>query len=496
MQIRYLTKIHGQHYFQRRYPVKLQPLLKAKGLGSIYKRQLSVDVNASASALAAAVEQENEKFQLYVDTLLNANADNLTDLELDQRAQEWLRQHDLKGGEVFRAEVDNTAGEKGSHYRDYILDTVFEDISHGEARASESYREEHPELAVQYRAWRMVTEPPRANAPVLLFSDCWEGYAASRKLTKYETEQRLIRSRQKELRRWEDFLVCVGEQEATQENVKRALATWKRHLSARVNPKPLQASSISRMLGIPVAAFNHAAEEYALDIVARRPRIKESQQVAKQRHTFLAKEQCQLLELVQNTTDKLYKPWIELYVLLALQTGTFASELQRMPISNIELDDPIPFIKFDGVLKTKDRERTVPLVLGINRIRTLLAQLNDGSGNALGSYFARLDESSVSHMLKERCKLVHPDSTAYSIRHAFAHNCDMAGINAKDKATLGGWAGGESINMKHYAAGARDSVEMMERLRRVNKEVCKHLIEIAPVPKNVTSISAAKARPH
>ncbi len=95
MQIRYLTKIHGQHYFQRRYPVKLKPLLSAKGLGSIYKRQLSVDVEASASALAAAVEQENEKFQLYIDTLLNANAESLTDLELDKRAQEWLRQHDF-----------------------------------------------------------------------------------------------------------------------------------------------------------------------------------------------------------------------------------------------------------------------------------------------------------------------------------------------------------------------------------------------------------------
>jgi hypothetical protein len=494
VQIRYLTKIHGQHYFQRRYPVKLQPLLKAKGLGSIYKRQLSVDVNASASALAAAVEQENEKFQLYVDTLLNANADNLTDLELDKRAEEWLRQHDLKGGEIFRAEVDNTAGEKGSHYRDYILDTVFEDISHGEACASESYREEHPELAVQYRAWRMVTEPPRSNTPALLFSDCWKGYALERALAKDETEKRLIRSRQKELRRWEDFLLHVGEQELTQENVIRALADWKRHLDARPESKKLQPSSIQRMLGIPVAVFNRAAEDYGLNLVVKKPKIKDRNQAERRRHTFDRKEQVELLELVQNESHKLYKQWIELYVLLSLQTATFASELQRMPISNIRLDDPIPHIKFDGRLKTNTRPRTVPLVLCVNRIRMLLAQLNDGSGKAMGSYISNLDESAVSHALKGRCKLVNASSTAYSLRHAFAHNCDVVGVNAKDKATLGGWAGGDNVIMNGYGSGARESDEMMERLQKVNKEICKHLIEIAPVPQNVTSISAAKTR--
>lgn len=494
MKIRYLTKIHGQHYFQRRYPVKLQPLLKAKGLGSIYKRQLSVDVEAAASALAAAVEQENEKFQLYIDTLLNANADDLTDIELDRRAVEWLRQNDLKGGEIYRAEADNTEGERGSHYRDYILDTVFGDISHGEACASESYREEHPEFAVQYRAWRLVTEPPRSTTPVLLFSDCWKGYASTRKLAKGETEKRLIRSRQKEARRWEDFLLHVGEQEVTQENVNRALADWKRHLDARPESNKLQPSSIQRMLGIPVAVFNRAAEDYGLSLVVKKPKIKDPHKAERRRHTFDRKEQIELLELVQNESHKSYKQWIELYVLLSLQTATFASELQRMPLSNIRLEDSIPHIKFDGRLKTKIRPRTVPLVLGVSRIRILLAQLNDGSGKAMGSYVSNLDESAVSHALKGRCKLVNPSSTAYSLRHAFAHNCDVAGVNAKDKATLGGWTGGENVIMNNYGSGARGSDEMMERLRTVNQDVCAHLIERAPIPANVTSISAAKPR--
>jgi integrase len=478
VKIRYLTSIHGQHYFQRRYPKKLEPLLAAKGIGAIYKRQLPVSPDSPPSALVAAVELESAQFQLYIDTLLNANVDTLSDIDLDNRSIEWLRQHNLKGGELYRAEIDNPAGSMGSHFRDYLLETVFEDIA---------YSEQKPELAVQYRAWRMVSEPARANSQTLLFSDCWKGYALSRQLSSDETEKRLIRSRKKELNRWSDFLTCVGEQEVSQDNINTALATWKRALDEQ--QPPLKPSSITRMLGVPVAAFNRTTEDYGLNIIVKKPKVKAIQASAKTTYTFLPDEQVRILELAQDKASTLYRPWVELYVILSLQTGTFASELQRMPSGNIKLDDPIPHIKFDGALKTQSRPRTVPLILKTHRIRALLSELNDGSGKALGSYFSGLDESAVSHALKKRCTLINKLSSAYSIRHAFAFNCDIAGISAKDKAMLGGWTGGDKAIMERYGAGARDSKEMMLRLQEANRSVCDHLISAKPPVANVTAIS-------
>ena len=170
-------------------------------------------------------------------------------------------------------------------------------------------------------------------------------------------------------------------------------------------------------------------------------------------------------------------PWKEAALLLMLQTGCITTELQRLASGNLDLDATVPCLRVTGDLKTASRERTVPLVLGLDRLQELKELLDDGSGFALGSEFSGKDDSNVSHQLNSVVRKIAPDATCYSCRHTVKANGLSRGVDSHLIALIGGWRDSLGINTVQlaYGAAAYTSPETLAQLQSAMKVINRHL---------------------
>jgi len=152
-----------------------------------------------------------------------------------------------------------------------------------------------------------------------------------------------------------------------------------------------------------------------------------------------------------------------------MQTGAYASELQRAEHKLLVFDPELPYIVLYKEAKTKDRPRVVPLVFAIERIRQLSNMVKDNSGLLLGASNGpdRKDEGQFSNEVKKLLASINPKATARSLRHALAYNLDVADIRESDKALLGGWSPSTfKINPNQFLYG-KQGAGNMERLRQL-----------------------------
>ena len=506
--IKYHVVLNGKHhYYQRNYPTALYEYCKARGVSKNYRKPLTLPYDASLQDIITAITEANAEFELHVASITAANHTKLTEAERFKAARSFLAAHHLKPG-MFHVDpsVSYVDQEVISDTSLFMLTTVFEDMadySKAEnwfySNAKEPQDKQNrleallesetnmPEaIHVQKAAWKLLHENPQSLPSHLLFSDAWATYWPT---VAYDgKEKRLIRASEKTKRDWTAFITHVGDQPFTELNANKALYSF---LKAELNrPRKdgktgkLSTASVRRRLVAPKAALNYLNDTEGLGYHIKAPKIR-SDGKEKQTYSIPPDEQVELMKYISNEEAPGYAQWKELFILLAIQTGAYASELQRAEHRLLVLDADPPHIVLHGRAKTNHRPRVVPLVFGVKRMRYLANLIKDSSGLLLGASNSpeRKDEGQISNELSKMMKVINPRATPRTLRHSFAHNSDVAGIKETDKSVLGGWSATTfKLNPNQFLYG-KQGAGNMERLRQL-EEACKlinkHLIGIIP----------------
>jgi integrase len=489
MKLKYLVSNNGSLYYQRSIPVKLQAHPTFGGR-KLYRKPLKASSNSDADVLAAWTAC-NDVFKDLTRTLTLANSDVIEYRELMKLAESYLKANNLSPGELAPdPRLSDTENRLILDKRNY---DVFErslfreredwdsDMFQNDARSDPM---PHSTRVIDY-AWKLINEPRSDNTAsrVLCLSDCWGIYSDLKGL---DEENRSVK---KSKSRWLRMIELSGDSIVSQESVHAALDSY---VAARESADmPPKGSSIAREMASLLAVLNAVIRKRRLPIVITKPLIKNASDY-KQRYTFNPEEQAALVAQAADTTSKAYQPWKELAILLMAQSGCIASELQRLRTENLNLDDVVPHVVFTGELKTKNSERVNPLVYRVERIRELVAQIEDESGYVFGKAIANTTESNVSHQLSKLCKKVNEEATAYSNRHTFRAKAHSNGVDALSIALLGGWSGSDmGINtvMKNYGHTGQKHKEALEQLQRAMKQANSYLLsEEAEHESNVTRI--------
>jgi len=503
--IKYHFVANGKdHYYQRNYPTALHGYCTAKGISKNHRQPLGLTPDATLHQITAAVEAANTAFELYIKSITKGNLAKLTEIERIKAARVFLASRKLKPSmlyvnsssssmekevmaeteiaisETFFSEIDEY-GQEASWYYQFTKDPIQKQQYRDELLELEANKPES--LHVQKVAWQLLQESPKSLPTTLLFSDAWNAYWPTKQ---YDgTEKRLIRATDKTKSRWQHFISHVGDQPFTQDNCNTALAKFFKHERQRPRedgkPGVISATAVRRNMVVPKAALNYLNELEGLGFLIKAPQVK-GQAKSKQTYVLTQEEQQELVQYIADEEVAGYAQWKELFILIAMQTGSYASELQRAEHKLLVFDAELPYIVLYKEGKTKDRPRVVPLVFAVNRIQLLANMIKDNSGLLLGASNGpdRKDEGQFSNEIKKLLTPINPLTTARSLRHAFAYNLDLADIRESDKALLGGWSPSTfKINPNQFLYG-KQGAGNMERLRQLaeaSRAAHRHLID-------------------
>jgi integrase len=471
MKLRYLTLSKSLWIYQRRFPTDLlsHPQIKSP----IFKKSLGLNYGASDADKLAHWTGANSEFETYIELLRANNVDQLTQASKIEMAKALLARHKLEIGLLAvnpaLTELQNAA------LTDYEKDKVLES-----GAFDELIRFDHPEgrkdvnvqLEVQSIAWRMLEQPKALTNRSVSFSDCWSIYETIKQLDMDNPNNKTSQMRFKRL------VQIAGDQLLTQQSLHEAMSKFVEERESD-REKSIQqsgiatpsSSSINRELNTIISIFNTVVRKKNLDIVVRRPELRRTE--VQERYTFTQQEIVELVNVASDKSLAIYQPWKELMILLMAQSGSIQSELQRLKIENCHLDHQIPHIDFKGELKTKDRVRTVPIVFRLERIKELIAVINNDSGFVFGD-IAPKDTKTINKALNLLCGKVNAGASAYSLRHAFKNNALASGVNVQLLAALGGWSGKElGFNdiMKGYGKTGIKQLETLKRLQQAMFQV-------------------------
>ena len=179
------------------------------------------------------------------------------------------------------------------------------------------------------------------------------------------------------------------------------------------------------------------------------------------------------------------------------------SELMRLERKDIHLDAKTPYINlYDTETKTDDRKRIVPIIFRIERLRTLLQEMDGGQESALptsvttktdNGYEWTTSESNINHALNRYFKtpsLKEFGYSTYCTRHSFTLYLKLARTDSNDLLYLGGWSGNsaQSKMLKHYGRQGIGDPQMVAQLAQ---SVRNALFFLDDSESNITSLYTA-----
>jgi integrase len=478
--LKYLTQNNGYWQYERRVPkaVLSHPYWGEK---KSWKRPLGLKVGAPVEDVLSAWKALHQTFETSLANIQERNPHILDKRERRRRAEAHLKMFDLNphDGSLEGIDDDN----ERSHQPDYIdnireLSGAFDDYVHWEQTHQMRAREEGsglkprvhlmpPEVQLQREAWIAYTEDKSIKAPIV-FSDLWDIYALGKNLDLND------RKNKKTLSRWKSFMNIVGDEVLTNQTINDGLRAW---VNAQRGRK-VQDQTLKRELGVIRAVLNFARQAKALDLQWVIPQI--DIKTEENQRPVISKEDYQSFwELIQDETEKKYRPWKEFVFTILCQSSTILSELMRLERKDIHLDGETAYINlYNTELKTKDRKRVVPLPFRTDRVEELLDAMDDGQESALPPSLVQMtdnklewvtSESNINRQLNDYIKMCDSKTqgyTTYSTRHSFKLYLQLSGANPMDILYLAGWAGdnGQSQMLKHFGRQGIGSPEMVKRL--------------------------------
>lgn len=462
--------------YRRRVPVGLRSLYGK----DFYYRQLNCSVDASDAEVVRAWTEAHESFEAMVRLSESQFSEEVAEELLNRDALHYLQFFKLKAGVLAKTQViyglDPWDAEpeafgllekRDDEKKKFLYEnpsTPFDDFD-------ELYPPSRRQLVAQ-RAWELAIANSIKVKPKLLVSECWDIYNETRDQGPYNVATRKGR---RVYASWERFLGFLGRDCLLEDvdSIHEAVDRLVIKRMAQVSPQ-----SVARDWNVISAVLNSAVARERLNLRFQKPKIRLAEK--KHRPVFSQTDQKQIvLDIVSGK----YSKENGVLMLLALQAGIINSELQRLRVENVRLDATaaVPHVLITGEAKTKDRLRTVPITVAVHWLRRAFAELDDGSGYAMGESFCLASDSTISKRVVDALSDYRnrdgKSYSCYSFRHAYKANA--IAHNAGDRYLyIAGWKNKETAISDTYAVDAMTQIEVLGGLQDVSKTINKHLLDI------------------
>lgn len=474
--LKYLDARKDKLLYRRRVPVHLRSLYGK----DFYYRQLNCPVGASDAEVVKAWTEAHESFESMLRISKSQFSEEISEELLTREALKYLQFFKLKAGvlqqthetysiDPWDAEPDAFSPllERDDAKKKFLYenpDSPFDDF--------ENLYPPTARLRIAEKAWELAISNLTRVKPKLLVSECWDIYNQSRDQGPYDIETRKGR---RVYASWERFRGYLGKDCLLEDldSIHEAIDRLVDQRLLEVNP-----ASVERDWNVISAVLNSAVRRERLNLRFQKPKIKLVEKA--HRPVFSQTDQ---LQIVSDIVAGMYSKENGVLMLLALQAGMINSELQRLKTENVRLgkDAVVPHILVTGETKTKDRLRTVPITVAVHWLRKAFADLDDGSGYAMGKQFSSASDSTISKRIVDALKdyRVRDEKaySCYSFRHAFKANA--IAHNAGDRYLyIAGWKNKETAISDTYAVDAMTQVEVLGGLQEVSETINKHLLDV------------------
>ena len=228
----YLQPNNGTWFYRRSVPTELleHPHWEGK---KFWSTSLNLSLDAPQAAVNDAWNRCNSQFNDIVETIHDRNIHVLNEIDLERRATNLLKMHNLKLGDgdpsLWGVSKDGVKANSQMHFVDAVADNVPSFKEFTEWKKQENYKDlskpfptnEIPaELQVAERAWILITNPAPTAKPVQ-FGELWPLYERQKQLNMNDRNNINKRAR------WERFYKVVGDDVITTQAINEGLWTWK-----------------------------------------------------------------------------------------------------------------------------------------------------------------------------------------------------------------------------------------------------------------------------
>jgi len=441
MKLKYVTVSNGRNYlYQRRFPKRLlaHPQIK----GPIYKRSMGVSVGSPDEDILAAHKFAHSTYENFVSVLALVNLDQLSQAEKIKKAQSLIDVAGLKAGMLaddpqLGPQQQQALREDAWNHIEYT--DIFPGLGNPDLRPKQG-EPLSPKQEIEDIAFKLLAEPAgakgRTSMPML--SDCWEPYRELKGIDIATVEGA------RKLSQWQQFLEFAGDDIMTTDAVQDGVELYVEKLFKT----GVKATTVTTRLQKNLAIVRHSIKQRRLPIVVYKPEIKGGKDYADD-YCLNAQEEQALMALLGTMKPS----WQTAALALMLETGCYASELQRLEEFNVHLDDPIPHILLKNKqMKTKARARVLTPVCP-----TTLRLLKSQMFNRRWTNFQKTNGSNTSRSLRSIIQQIAPLATARSLRHGTRLRLMASGIPFDLQALIGGWSAGlNTVQMGYGRAGVTD----------------------------------------
>ena len=234
----------------------------------------------------------------------------------------------------------------------------------------------------------------------------------------------------------------------------------------------VSSQTLIRELGDVTACLRKASRKHRFGWQIELPEIKSTPVNA--RNPLEPQQQIELVRAILDPAGKI-KPMYGVTLLLYLQAGMMVSEIKRLRPEDIALDADIPHLKIVNDTKNDDRKRIVPIVLGLELIRSNIEDTI--------KWLQGCTESAPSATLKKimRRTIDSPKTSPHCLRHSFKINGQRAGVSLLTIASIAGWSDEQRKASRHllnYGSTAISQSEIVQTLYQDSLKIHQHLIDI------------------
>jgi hypothetical protein len=424
----YVREQKGSLYFQRDYPKKLQSLAGTK----TYKKPLGLKANNyNQTQLNRAIADASELFDIECRLHENSTPGALQDNEVDKAAADLLRRSNIPSGKF--GDIDKALDE-GDIKLPYWQET------NDEMNAAK-FEGREPQLTSREKiTWRAYEALKRQfDKKPLIIRNFWDEYVKFRGLNQNDREQGRI------IKRGERILSYIGEHSVYHpkivQKIESGLEAYYVHerTKQKKNGSKRSVQGIKRDQNEIVAAINRGA---SLNHLGWKVKVQHQLDKTGPREARIDLDKPVQIQLVNHCLNDKKTPHLSTVILLELQCGAMASEIQRLDFDEAmeELNAPIPMLKIgrreEIKTKTEERRRVVPIVIGVEYIKQHLLQTLKWLNNT--------SESNHSTMIKRKLIAVTgiKEASAHCLRHTTRANAESNGINHSHTSSICGWSGG------------------------------------------------------
>ena len=473
---------NGSYRYVGKYPLSLCSTYS--NLPLQYSRELPEINDASAhedkfKALANAAKH----YDLHVKTLRASDPKAFTDTERAMAVEEVLRKKKLKRAQYIDEDVPDAA-----------FMELWGMPSDKDRTAANPYTFQESVVIDAYFATQQLAEVKLDST----FRQAWDSYLKGRLTTD------VSKGKGKELQaRFERVLAITGDFIINDHLKREVLQRLQLFINERAS-QGTKAQTIARDLKEPMSAIRGVYQlgwADALSLAPKRKSLKLPAETRPLKGRVLTLDELDLLiDKTLTNPDKLL-----VCFLLQLHAGIMLSEITRLRLDkDVFLDAPVSHILCrggdEGRTKKDPRVRVVPIVLGLDQIRQVLAELHKWLNAQSESPNDRCNDKLRKVLKLEQGK--HPDVKGHSFRHTWVRLATRAEISVRHEQAIGGWSQRDKEMNRVLAVvydpnGFRDDIELLEQLYRAQQKVFGRWIA-APVTKgtgsNVVSFSGDKSR--